>query len=64
MLKSTRKEAHALISDMFNHALQHMPYDWTMNQIKPSILLWNRHGHLTNGKTIWMYSGINGKYMG
>ena len=35
MLKWTGKEAHAWISDMFNHALQHgMAYDWTPNWIK------------------------------
>ena len=36
MIKRTRKEAHAWIRDMFNHALQHgMLYDWTTNSIKP-----------------------------
>ena len=36
MLKWTGKEAHAWISDMFNHALQHdMPLEWTTNWIKP-----------------------------
>ena len=36
MLKRTRKEVHAWISDMFNHTLQHgIPYDSTTNWIKP-----------------------------
>ena len=36
MLKWTGKEAHAWISDMIDHALQHdMPYYWNTNWIKP-----------------------------
>ena len=57
------KEAHAWISDMFNHALQHgMLYDWTTNSIKPLHKVGDAN-NVNNYQTI-MVSSIMAKLFG